>query len=88
MPVMAIPLSERAIVNAPIAARPPAPATGSQICDFSGDGRIVGAIVADRSAWRCPLFYLTVPITALLFFTVAVIRFCRGTTGIAEDGSS
>jgi hypothetical protein len=88
MPVMAIPLSERATVNAPIAVRLSGPATGNQVCDFSGDGRIVGAIVADRSAWRCPLFYLTVPVTALLFFTLAVIRFCRGTTGIAEDGSS
>ncbi len=88
MPVMAIPLSELTIVNAPIAVRPSGHATGSQVCDFSGDGRIVGAIVADRSAWRCPLFYLSVPITALLLFTLAVIRFCRITTGIVEDGSS
>lgn len=88
MPVMAIPLSERTTVNASIAARPALPASGSKVCDFSGDGRIVGAIVADRSAWRCPLFYLTVPVTALLFLTLAVIRFCRGTAGIAEDGSS
>ncbi len=81
MPMMAISLSERTAAADPsIALRYARPATGSQICDFSGDGRIVGATAANRSAWLCPLFYLTVPVAALLFFSVAVVRLYRVAT--------
>ena len=46
-------------------------------CDFSGDGRIVGALADGRSAWTCPIFYLAMPSCAVLAFTVTTIRLCR-----------
>jgi hypothetical protein len=81
MPMMAISLSERTTAADPsIGLRQAWPATGAHSCDFSGDGRIVGAIAANRSAWLCPLFYLTVPVAALLVFAVAVVRLYRVAT--------
>lgn len=46
-------------------------------CDFSGDGRIVDGIAADRSALACPSFYVAILACAVLVVAVAVIECFR-----------
>ncbi len=80
MPVIAIALPESAPTPS-LRVVCPWVAAEDQDCDFSGDGRLVGAVVADRSAWHCPLFYFALPASALLLGTVAVVRFSQAAAG-------
>ena len=73
MAVIAIPLPENASIHSSRAC--PWMTSEDLTCDFSDDGRLVDAVVADRSAWLCPLFYLAVPASALLLGMVVVVRF-------------
>lgn len=52
------------------------PEVAVPLCDFRGDGRVIGALVHPRSAWSCPLFYLAIPAYAVLAFAAAAIRLC------------
>ncbi|HXH16238.1 MAG TPA: hypothetical protein VNJ10_08920 [Sphingomonas sp.] len=61
---------------------------GYQPCDFSGDGRLVGAIADGRSAWTCPVFYLAMPTCAVLAFTVTMIRMCHAAVKAVGGTSS
>ena len=80
MPVIAIPLPEStSIASSRIVC--PWGAAEDQDCDFSGDGRLVGAVVADRSAWHCPLFYLALPASGLLVGIVFVVRVFNAAKG-------
>ncbi|BCA61595.1 hypothetical protein HMP09_0829 [Sphingomonas sp. HMP9] len=80
MPVIAIPLPKSASIAASRIVCPWGAAEDPG-CDFSGDGRVVGAVVADRSAWHCPLFYLALPASALLVGMVVVVRGFNAATG-------
>jgi hypothetical protein len=57
---------------------PPAVAAAGETgpCDFSGDGRRDTAVARCRSALACPDFYLAIPVCALLFLAVGIIRLC------------
>lgn len=63
------------VANPPFDAQPVAPPRAKPgPCDFSGDGRIVDALAAGRSAWTCPIFYLAIPACALLSVSATVLR--------------
>lgn len=67
------PLAE--VADPPFDAQPAVPPRAtSGPCDFSGDGRIVDALAAKRSAWTCPVFYLAMPAWALLTLSATVVR--------------
>lgn len=46
-------------------------------CDFSGDGRIVDGVAADRSALACPTFYAAILTCAVLIVAIFVIGLFR-----------
>jgi len=66
----AMPLA--AATDPPLATTP----RNSDVCDFSGDGRLCMAGVESRSAWACPGFYLAILACAVL--SIAVMIVCMG----------
>jgi hypothetical protein len=78
-------MSALAISQYDIAAEPPIPMAVVQpakriaVCDFSADGRVVGAVAEVRSAWLCRLFYIVLPVSIVLVVMVAVLRLYHAT---------
>lgn len=64
----AMPLA--AAIDPPLATTP----RNSDVCDFSGDGRLCMADVESRSAWACPGFYLAILACAVLSIAVMIVR--------------
>jgi hypothetical protein len=87
-------MSALAISQYDLAAEPPIsvpvvqPAKRIAVCDFSADGRVVGAVAEVRSAWLCPLFYIVLPVSVVLVVMVAVLRLYHATARNVGRGKS
>lgn len=72
MPLTAIAFSIplAATTELPLATTP----RNSEVCDFSGDGRLCMAGVESPSAWACSGFYLAILACAVLWIAVMIVR--------------